>query len=214
MVLPSLLSSFFQLVVPFSLGVSPLLVVFQSRFFLFGMPDDFVTSKRRCESSINPSPCPPFSLISLFDKRMLFVLNYKAMKLVTAILITAGALSVDAWSSRQSHDNSRRQFLSTTTTTASGILSAFFVPSIRNAAATNTSPLIEELKESKAKLEAVPALLAKEEWEQVRTILKTPPVNKLWNLGDVSNNHLVESLMVPAKRPMNHFRHLDAPASW
>jgi hypothetical protein len=29
--------------------------------------------------------------------------------------------------------------------------------------------------------------LEQQEWDKVRTILKTPPVNKLWNLGDSQN---------------------------
>jgi hypothetical protein len=35
-------------------------------------------------------------------------------------------------------------------------------------------------------MEPIPDLLEKQDWEAVRQILKTPPVNKLWNLGDVS----------------------------
>jgi len=58
------------------------------------------------------------------------------------------------------------------------------------AAAASTSSLVEELKECKAKLEPIPALLQEKEWDKVRSILKLPPVNKLWNLGDSQNTVL------------------------
>jgi hypothetical protein len=46
--------------------------------------------------------------------------------------------------------------------------------------------LIADLVASKAKMEPIPSLLEAMEWDAVRTILKTPPVNLLWNNGDVS----------------------------
>jgi len=52
-------------------------------------------------------------------------------------------------------------------------------------AASDKSTLIKELKESQEKLQPIPDLLEKQEWDAVRSILKVPPVNKLWNLGDV-----------------------------
>lgn len=48
--------------------------------------------------------------------------------------------------------------------------------------------LVDELQESKSKLEPIPGLLEAKEWDKVRSILKLPPVNKLWNLGDVSDS--------------------------
>ena len=33
-------------------------------------------------------------------------------------------------------------------------------------------------------------MLEEQKWDEVRTILKTPPVNKLWNLGDSQNTVL------------------------
>lgn len=50
-----------------------------------------------------------------------------------------------------------------------------------------TDSLVEELQASQGKLKEIPGLLQAEEWNKVRTILKTPPVNKLWNLGDSQN---------------------------
>jgi hypothetical protein len=75
-------------------------------------------------------------------------------------------------------NDSRRGFLKT----AGGIALTVSLPA--NAV---DSSLLDELKASKAKLEPIPGLLEKQEWEAVRQILKTPPVNKLWNLGDVSS---------------------------
>lgn len=51
----------------------------------------------------------------------------------------------------------------------------------------NVNSLIDELVESREKLKQVPDLLKASEWDSVRTILKTPPVNNLWNMGDGKN---------------------------
>jgi len=93
---------------------------------------------------------------------------------------------------------SRRKFVLTTTTTAAAVLPAvasFFlpfavVPTSSAAAAssdTTTKALLDQMESARAKLEPVPGLLQKEEWESVRQILKTPPVNFLWNMGDSKN---------------------------
>ena len=55
---------------------------------------------------------------------------------------------------------------------------------------TTTTTLKDELMLSRSKLQEIPALLQDQEWEKVRSILKTPPVNKLWNLGDSQNTVL------------------------
>lgn len=54
-------------------------------------------------------------------------------------------------------------------------------------ATTSTDALISDLETSLDKLKPIPSLLEKNEWDAVRTILKTPPVNQLWNLGDAKN---------------------------
>ena len=36
-------------------------------------------------------------------------------------------------------------------------------------------------------LEPLPALLDEEKWDAVRSVLKTPPVGNLWNLGESKN---------------------------
>jgi hypothetical protein len=60
------------------------------------------------------------------------------------------------------------------------------MPSVA-AAASIDAALLQDLKLSKTKLEPIPDLLEQKEWDKVRSILKLPPVNKLWNLGDGSD---------------------------
>jgi hypothetical protein len=57
-------------------------------------------------------------------------------------------------------------------------------------AAISSEDYVQELKITKSKLQDIPDLLQQQEWDKVRTILKTPPVNYLWNLGDSSNTIL------------------------
>lgn len=62
-----------------------------------------------------------------------------------------------------------------------------FSPFDVTAAQADKSDMIDELKISRDKLAPIPQLLEDKEWEKVRNILKTPPVNKLWNLGESQN---------------------------
>jgi hypothetical protein len=73
--------------------------------------------------------------------------------------------------------------------TTVGVLAA---PQVSLAASSSSTAdrLIEELELSQSKLIDIPQLLQDQEWDKVRTILKTPPVNKLWNLGDSQNTVL------------------------
>lgn len=47
--------------------------------------------------------------------------------------------------------------------------------------------LMNDVTTSLDKISTIPALLKEAEWDKVRTVLKTPPVNSLWNLGESSN---------------------------
>lgn len=58
-------------------------------------------------------------------------------------------------------------------------------------AAPSKAELVSDLESSFDKMRAIPDLLEQNEWDRVRTILKTPPINKLWNLGE-SQNTLVQ----------------------
>ena len=75
-------------------------------------------------------------------------------------------------------ETSRRHFV------LASAFSVALIPS-RAQASPKLSEALEEMRESKEKLQAIPDLLEEKEWDKVRTILKLPPVNKLWNLGDV-----------------------------
>mmetsp|Transcript_14837 Transcript_14837/g.31709 ORF Transcript_14837/g.31709 Transcript_14837/m.31709 type:complete len:208 (-) Transcript_14837:1978-2601(-) len=58
------------------------------------------------------------------------------------------------------------------------------------AASAASDEYVTELKASLTKLQPIPKMLEEQKWDEVRTILKTPPVNKLWNLGDSQNTVL------------------------
>jgi len=61
-------------------------------------------------------------------------------------------------------------------------------PQGANAAASDE--YLAELKDSLSKIQPIPKLLEEQKWDEARTILKNPPVNKLWNLGDGQNTVL------------------------
>jgi hypothetical protein len=102
-------------------------------------------------------------------------------------------LVTTAWSpsSPQQQQQSRRAWMQDATA-AMGAVAAWNIaaPSASAASTTTTADLIAELKVMQSKLEPIPLLLEQMEWEKVRQILKTPPVNKLWNLGDSQNTLL------------------------
>ena len=75
---------------------------------------------------------------------------------------------------------SRRSFLSTMATLP--IITTALQP-----AYADEKSLMNDLTTSLDKISTIPALLKEAEWDKVRTVLKTPPVNSLWNLGESSN---------------------------
>ena len=95
-------------------------------------------------------------------------------------------MTTEAWSSHHEGAGglSRRNLFQQTT--AASII-AWSSQVQQAVAASSTDTLIEELESSQVKLKEIPQLLQDQEWDKVRTILKTPPVNKLWNLGDSQN---------------------------
>merc|ERR1711957_819621 len=82
-----------------------------------------------------------------------------------------------------SESSSRRSFLDTLALTVSTTVTGFGIALPSNAAESKEA-LISDLEVSRIKMQPIPELLKKEEWDSVRSILKTSPVNKLWNLGD------------------------------
>jgi hypothetical protein len=108
------------------------------------------------------------------------------MKVIISLLALL-SVSTESFSGTEP---SRRAFLSNlqTTVLAPAVVIAI-QPSIANAA--GTVDLVNDLAASREKLKPIPDLLQAGEWDKVRTILKTPPVNQLWNLGE-SRNTLVK----------------------
>lgn len=85
-----------------------------------------------------------------------------------------------------SHD-SRRSILSSSLLFASTILTTSSSQIAHAAEQTNTDSLIADLDTSLERISTIPPLLEAAQWDKVRTILKTPPVVDLWNLGDSKN---------------------------
>lgn len=110
----------------------------------------------------------------LSSKRTIF------LALLAMYVLSTDAFSVEPATSVNKVDN-RRTFLSKAFISTATILGGSPVV----ATASTSSDLVEELKVSVSKMESIPQLLDEGEWDKVRTILKTPPVNKLWNLGEV-----------------------------
>jgi hypothetical protein len=54
-------------------------------------------------------------------------------------------------------------------------------------AADDQQALLAELKDAAQRLKPLGAMLDAENWDGVRTVLKTPPVGNLWNLGTSRN---------------------------
>ena len=67
------------------------------------------------------------------------------------------------------------------------VVASFGLSPLPATAATDSKALIKDLEATRAKLDPIPGLIQNQEWDQVRTILKTPPVNFLWNMGDSKN---------------------------
>ena len=70
---------------------------------------------------------------------------------------------------------SRRQVL------VAGAAASLTVPSV--ASAESNDDLIALLKKDRELLEPLPKMLKDQKWDGVRSVLKTPPVSFLWNLG-------------------------------
>ena len=84
---------------------------------------------------------------------------------------------------------SRRSFLTSIGTAAvmSASIASTFSPAPVYAAGSTKDSLVADLNDAYEKLSTVPDLLRNSEWDKVRTILKTPPIVQLWNLGDSKN---------------------------
>lgn len=83
-------------------------------------------------------------------------------------------------------ESTRRNFISAVGASVAAA-SVLTTQSQSASAASTKDALIADLNESYAKLSTVPDLLQQSEWDKVRNILKSPPLNLLWNLGDSKN---------------------------
>lgn len=112
---------------------------------------------------------------------------YRSNSILLSVWLVQSLLlgMIEAWSPlQQSNGLSRRNLLRDT---AAASVLAWSSQVQQAVAASTTDSLLEELQTSQSKLKEIPGLLQEQEWDKVRTILKTPPVNKLWNLGDSQN---------------------------
>ena len=86
---------------------------------------------------------------------------------------------------------SRRSALSKILTTAAALTTSSTLLPTQSAHATpsstTTAALLTDLQTSLTKITQLPTELENSNWDTARTILKTPPVNQLWNLGESSN---------------------------
>ena len=109
-------------------------------------------------------------------------------------VLLALRLQADAFSINHNndvHQDSRRTFFTkmSKTVPASLLVGGAIVTNNPLVAVAAPSPLVEDLQVSVKKMESIPDLLDQGEWDKVRTILKTPPINKLWNLGEVRTHN-------------------------
>ena len=110
----------------------------------------------------------------------------KILLLLSTLLVS----QVDGFSVKPSQTANRRTFLSKAFIAAPAVIVGSATPLVANAAG-GAGELVDDLKTSLQKMDPIPELLDQGEWDKVRTILKTPPVNKLWNLGDVSERNYI-----------------------
>lgn len=80
----------------------------------------------------------------------------------------------------------RRDWLQRVAVVGSAVVAGVSLTPQQALAAFDTEKAVQELELSIEKMKPIPELLDANEWDKVRSILKVPPVNKLWNLGDVS----------------------------
>jgi len=114
--------------------------------------------------------------------------NYQQAASRSSVVVSTSLHSSNNYSEEQQQhqlSSSRRFVLSKIIAASSTTL---FLPlQSAHAASPTTTPYITDLQTSLTKISEIPPLLQNAEWDRVRTILKTPPVNSLWNLGESSN---------------------------
>jgi hypothetical protein len=102
---------------------------------------------------------------------LLFIITWYPTSTTTAWTINTPLTRRDAWRAA---------------VVAVGTSSMVVAPAGAAPTKVDVATIRNDLAASRDKLQAIPELLEQKEWDKVRSILKLPPVNKLWNLGDVS----------------------------
>ena len=79
-------------------------------------------------------------------------------------------------------DSSRRKLIRNLSSTMMTTVSMFSLVSSATAASqqSSLSELLEEVKQARKQLDAVPDLIKNEKWDSVRAILITPPLSDCW----------------------------------
>jgi hypothetical protein len=67
------------------------------------------------------------------------------------------------------------------------VLSPLVAATAASAAPLSEGDILKELRSVQTALEPLPGLIDEEKWDAVRTVLKTPPVGNIWNLGESKN---------------------------
>lgn len=134
-------------------------------------------------SSSSPQVCSAFTVIPSQQ------LSSSAAISSSVDATTKKTTATILYSSSESSSSSRRSFLSKLIATSSS--ATLLITSPTTAHAASKEELLSDLSTSLTKISSIPPLLESAEWDKVRTILKTPPVNQLWNLGE-SQNTLVK----------------------
>ena len=120
--------------------------------------------------SLIPSTTAFTSLNQVVNEKQTFV--SKGVELSSSVLFSEG------------NEYSRRAVLNSAgASIASSII--FGLPTF--ASADSSAPYLSDLEDSYKIIEKVPDLLRDQKWDEVRTLLKSPPVNYLWNMGDNQN---------------------------
>lgn len=108
---------------------------------------------------------------------------------------------------------SRRDVLATTVVSSVLLISPFV------ASASEVSDLVAQIKDARAQLDTIPALIEKEQWDSVRAILIKPPLSDCWAktarplvkyaeaLGDADLDEL--AALEAKEEVISHIRYLD-----
>ena len=125
-------------------------------------------------------------MITIISMTTIFLLMFAMIDAFTLQQSSTKITSTTTTSLYETPTSDRRSFFSTLVGTSLAITS-----SPLPAFASEKDTLITNLSDSLTAIKTIPSLVDAAEWDKIRTVLKTPPVNELWNLGE-SKNTLVK----------------------